>query len=105
MVRRVQAYRLQCVCDCVSEKLWSRAHECTPHLYQSLLHGSPIGNPPSTLQHQVRVRVAFGLTVFRQRLPLVQLLRTAGCEDRRGVKGNRDEAVKYLRWNISFIFV
>lgn len=55
-----------------------------PHLYQSLLHGSPIGNPPSTLKHEIRVRVAFGLAVFCQRLPLVQFLRTAGHEDKGG---------------------
>lgn len=55
-----------------------------PHLYQSLLHGSPIGNPPSTLKHEIRVRVAFGLAVFCQWLPLVQFLRTAGHEDKGG---------------------
>lgn len=46
----------------------------TPYLNQSLLHGGPIGNPPSTFEHEVRVGMAFGLAVFCQRLPLVQFL-------------------------------
>lgn len=50
---------------------------CTPHLHQSLLHSSPVGNPPSTLEHQIRVWMAFRLAVFSQRFPLVQFLRTA----------------------------
>lgn len=52
----------------------------TPYLYQSLLHGSPIGNPPCTFEHEIRVQVAFRLGIFCQWLPLVQFLRTAGSE-------------------------
>lgn len=55
--------------------------DCAPHLYQSFLHGRPIGNPPSTLEHEIRVRVAFRLAVFCQRFPLVQFLRAAGHGD------------------------
>lgn len=44
------------------------------HLYQCLLHGCPVGHPPSTLQDEVRVDVALGLAVLCQGLPLVQLL-------------------------------
>lgn len=45
------------------------------HLHQGLLHGGPVGYPPSTLQDEVGVYVTFGLAVFRQSFPLVQLLR------------------------------
>ena len=53
-----------------------------PHLHQRLLHGGPVGHPPSTLQDQVRVDVTFGLAVLRQGFPLVQLLRTPGDQGR-----------------------
>lgn len=45
------------------------------HLHQRLLHGGPVGHPPSTLQDEIRVYVTFGLAVFRQGFPLVQFLR------------------------------
>lgn len=45
------------------------------HLHQRLLHGGPVGHSPSTLQDEVRVYVPFGLAIFRQGFPLVQLLR------------------------------
>lgn len=44
------------------------------YLHQRLLHGRPVGHPPSTLQDEVRVDVALGLAVLCQGLPLVQLL-------------------------------
>lgn len=70
--------------------------DCT-HLYQGFLHGGPIGNPPGALQHEVRVRVALRLAVFRQRLPLVQFLRTAG-EERTGEElGNFIQRVLFKR--------
>lgn len=54
----------------VSEEVGGRSH-----LHQRLLHGSPIGHSPSTLQDKVRVYVTFGLAIFRQGFPLVQFLR------------------------------
>lgn len=45
------------------------------HLHQRLLHGGPVGHSPSTLQDEVRVYVPFGLAIFCQGFPLVQLLR------------------------------
>lgn len=48
------------------------------YLHQSLFHGGPVGHSPSTLQHQIWVVMAFRLPVLSQRLPLVQLFRTAG---------------------------
>lgn len=58
----------------------------TSHLHQRLLHGGPVGHPPSALQDQVRVYVTLGLAVFRQGFPLVQLLRAPG---RRGSQEQR----------------
>lgn len=54
----------------VSEEVRGRSH-----LHQRLLHGGPVGHPPSTLQDEIRVYVTFGLAVFRQGFPLVQFLR------------------------------
>lgn len=64
--------------DCTLSVGRSCCGGCSPHLHQCLLHGSPVGHPPSTLQDQVRVDVTFGLAILRQGFPLVQLLGTPG---------------------------
>lgn len=42
-----------------------------PYLNQSLLHGGPIRDSPGTLEHEIRIGMAFRLAIFRQLLPLV----------------------------------
>jgi hypothetical protein len=66
--------------------VYSRVSVCVlgiPYLYQRFLHGAPVGDSPGTLQYQVGVAVAFRLAVLSQRLPLVQLFRTAAETGRR----------------------
>lgn len=76
------------VCVCLCALVYSCVSVCVcvlgiPYLYQRFLHGAPVGDSPGTLQYQVGVAVAFRLAVLCQRLPLVQLFRTAAETGRR----------------------